>query len=124
MRHSFDGRMTLPPIVSRLAARLAFLASLLFALGSWPSVLLAAMTSPADAVTALADRDESDEDDDDVALHRQGASAVRKAREAARPRTEIRNEPRVPRAVPFVAAQSVTRSPPHPPYRSPFRLLC
>lgn len=113
--------MKLPPFVSRLAARLAFLASLLFALGSWPSaVLTASATSPA----SLDDRDDGDQGDEDVALHRQGTSAERKAQEAARPPTESRRAPSVPRAVPFVPAQSVTQSPPYPPFDSPFRLLC
>lgn len=116
--------MNLPPFVTRLTARLAFLASLFFALGSWPSAMLVTtLASMNGEASSLLGREESELGDEDVALHRHGAHEERRAERAAPPWAGGGGELRVARAVPFVPPQRVTKAPPRLPYRPLLRLL-
>ena len=114
--------MKLPPHVSRLIARLAFLASLLFALGS-PGTALAAMVSMGGDNGALVDDEDKQQGDNEVALHRH-ADDVRGAREASRRSDVGAAGPRVQSAVPFRPAHRVRRARPRPPYVPLLRMLC
>ncbi|APR87508.1 hypothetical protein A7982_12857 [Minicystis rosea] len=115
--------MKLPPFVSRLIARLAFLASLLFALGSAPGASLAAMFVAQGDDGALIDDDDNELGDDDVALHRH-SHEVHGAQAASRRPDVGFAGPRARRAVPFQPAHRVTRASPRPPYAPLLRMLC
>jgi hypothetical protein len=116
--------MKLPPSVSRLIARLAFLASLLFAVGSGPtSALTTLLVSAGSEAGALDDREEEDVKEE-VALHRQTSREEEQSERAACRQGIVRTGPPVAKAIPFTPAHRVTRAPPRPPYRPLLRMLC
>jgi hypothetical protein len=115
--------MSLPSSVSRLIARLAFLASLLFAVGSGPTSALTTLLVAANSdAGALDDREE--DANEEVALHRPTAQAEEQAERDERRRGLVASDPPVARAVPFTPPHRVTRAPPRPPYRPLLRMLC
>lgn len=115
--------MRLPFLSKRLIARLAFLASLMFALGLWPKTLL---------VTTSAGQTQGQINDEEEEVHSKGAVPQRRAEgeleaDAQRVRERVRLHPGAPvslRAVPFVAKQRAQRAPPRVLYKPFLRLLC
>ncbi|MFT3768212.1 MAG: hypothetical protein QM820_22405 [Minicystis sp.] len=117
--------MQLPPFVSRLIARLAFLASLLFALGNSPAgALVTLLASAGGADSSAIDRDDNELADDDVTLHKDPSYEGRLDIEADRRRGLDGRGFRAARAVPFVAPHRVTEAHPRPPYSPLVRMLC
>lgn len=111
--------MKLPPFVSRLVARLALLASVLFALSSWPCAAAALIGTYTDA-GALGDLESEEEE---VTLSREAHHDERHvARAAPEPYPHLPSQ--AARAVPFVPPQHVTEAPPRPPYHPLERMLC
>lgn len=115
--------MRLPFLLKRVIARLAFLASVLLALGVWPRTLVTSFNeAPSEGQV---DRQENESLDEEAVPHRHGVRLVeQRARRAPQPAAGGAPAPIALRAAPFVPRQRAQRAPPPVLYKTFLRLLC